>query len=360
MEITDADRQHLAAASEVMLRPFEHASPVDYLVSIAREIAPLVGAFAAMSGTRDPDGVVGLASAEWSDAERAEFAKWKLRDEGTNRAVHLNSDVVTMRELVGDDWDGYNNDPMVNEWYRPHGIGDVIAYFAYWPEDDAVASVEFHGTEFGLPRFGPEGRFLLSLLQPSFRAGMRLLYTVGQLRQTVASDMDEIGVPICVCGRDGRIHHISSKVRSMLAAEPEREAILDSIRGVAGQVLARRSAASRRSGAHAVHEVVRTASRRYRLSAALATHSMHFGRTDVLVAVAELGGDAEAADLATASGFSPRERQVATLIGRGLSNAAIARVLDLSPHTVKRHTERVLAKSGLPTRTALASQMARS
>jgi len=44
--------------------------------------------------------------------------------------------------------------------------------------------------------------------------------------------------------------------------------------------------------------------------------------------------------------LSPREREVALLIGRGLSNKEIARALGLSAGTVKCHVHNILQKIG--------------
>jgi DNA-binding CsgD family transcriptional regulator len=53
--------------------------------------------------------------------------------------------------------------------------------------------------------------------------------------------------------------------------------------------------------------------------------------------------------------LSPREREVLGLVAEGLSNAAIAKRIFLSEHTVKRHVANILVKLDLPTRAAAAA-----
>jgi ATP/maltotriose-dependent transcriptional regulator MalT len=53
--------------------------------------------------------------------------------------------------------------------------------------------------------------------------------------------------------------------------------------------------------------------------------------------------------------LSKRERQIVALIADGLSNKQIARRLYIALATVKDHVHRILAKTGLPNRAAVAS-----
>ncbi|HEX3161939.1 MAG TPA: alpha/beta fold hydrolase [Pseudolabrys sp.] len=58
--------------------------------------------------------------------------------------------------------------------------------------------------------------------------------------------------------------------------------------------------------------------------------------------------------------LSAREREVLVLVADGLSNAAIAKRLNLSNHTIKRHVANILLKLDLPTRAAAAALVGRT
>ena len=65
-------------------------------------------------------------------------------------------------------------------------------------------------------------------------------------------------------------------------------------------------------------------------------------------------------DVTTATDLTVREREVVNLIADGLSNKAIARHLDISPHTVKSHVRNVMDKLALHSRLQIASYLHRA
>ncbi|NCT83694.1 MAG: AAA family ATPase [Comamonadaceae bacterium] len=67
------------------------------------------------------------------------------------------------------------------------------------------------------------------------------------------------------------------------------------------------------------------------------------------------GGEAPARPAPADDPLSEREREVLALLAEGRSNKLIARALDLSPHTVKRHVANILTKLALDSRTQAAA-----
>jgi DNA-binding CsgD family transcriptional regulator len=61
--------------------------------------------------------------------------------------------------------------------------------------------------------------------------------------------------------------------------------------------------------------------------------------------------------LAEAYALTPREREIACALGRGASNAEIARELYLSQHTVRDHLKAIFTKVGVTTRGELAARL---
>ena len=67
-----------------------------------------------------------------------------------------------------------------------------------------------------------------------------------------------------------------------------------------------------------------------------------------------LDADADASPDADWERLTPRERQIALLVGKGLRHADIGRRLGISVHTVKNHLRRIFVKLDVSSRVELA------
>ena len=85
--------------------------------------------------------------------------------------------------------------------------------------------------------------------------------------------------------------------------------------------------------------------------AAIAAHAARLRReAAALPGTRDDGVRGAAPDAGHAAGLSVREREVLERIAAGDSNKLVARMLDISPHTVKRHVGNILDKLGLASR----------
>jgi DNA-binding CsgD family transcriptional regulator len=77
----------------------------------------------------------------------------------------------------------------------------------------------------------------------------------------------------------------------------------------------------------------------------------------VAVVLERTGGARSATLRLETFGATPREREVATLIARGLSRAELAEALVLSPHTVEDHVKSLYEKVGVASRQELVARV---
>lgn len=90
--------------------------------------------------------------------------------------------------------------------------------------------------------------------------------------------------------------------------------------------------------------------------------TLHGSRPDpvagrIAIVIEPASGPRSATVRLEAHGATPREREVATLLARGLTNAEIAEALVLSPHTVEDHTKSLYEKVGVGSRQELVARL---
>ena len=90
--------------------------------------------------------------------------------------------------------------------------------------------------------------------------------------------------------------------------------------------------------------------------------TLHGSRPDpvagrIAIVIEPASGPRSATVRLEAHGATPREREVATLLARGLTNAEIAEALVLSPHTVEDHAKSLYEKVGVGSRQELVARV---
>lgn len=180
-------------------------------------------------------------------------------------------------------------------------------------------------------------------------------------RRSLAAILDRVGERLALCDAGGKTRHANAALKRLLAAEPERDRLREAIRRAARRLIAlrRRRLALGRAPPELGEREVRAGRGRYRLSATyLGSHL--FPPAELLVEVEPLFRvPLTGRELHEAFGLTRREREVARLLARGLSNREVAEALGISPHTARRHTESVMRKLGVASRMQVRDRITR-
>ncbi|MEU6409474.1 LuxR C-terminal-related transcriptional regulator [Microbispora sp. NPDC046933] len=261
-------------------------------------------------------------------------------------------DVLTMRELVRSGVtartlaQATGGDLVRSHRFRdvlsPSGVGHEVRV-AFRAQDGRVwgAMVLMRGTD--VPDFAARELGVLRAISQVVADGLR--------RATVLSERpptgdDGPGLLLCRVAGAVVVEHTSASARRLL------DEIDDGRLGDLPYTLASLvHAAHRRAACGAPHRVrIRVRTGRW-----LTAHAERLGEDSVSVILEATRPHEIMELLADAYRLTARERQIATLAGRGLTNKEIGSVLFLSAFTVQDHLKAVFAKTGVRSRSELAS-----
>ena len=229
---------------------------------------------------------------------------------------------------------------------RPQRVDRIVLYGSY-AQGHALASPEARTSMIGLVRshWGLGSRLLADIFGPDWSAEDRAAFTAAQRSSAGA----EVAADLLALIYDTDVRDDLPKVRApALVVHRERD---------------------RAMGLKGAREVAALLPDADLVTLPGNTHLPWHGDGDAVLRVvapflgiegppAPPGG--AAADGATLSELSAREREVLALVAAGLSDAQIAERLVISPHTVHRHVANILAKLRRPTRAAAAAAAARA
>lgn len=241
----------------------------------------------------------------------------------------------------------------------PNRLHDTVGITLHFASPRAEVCLAFHRDRPGPPESIERRRELLNLLLEPIHAGFGIDLGATDQIPHLSSLIEVTGQALVLFGMDGRELRQNPVMRRILAQDQERAALLEHIRAVARSVLACVSDGRAARGlTHRQYDGTRrevaTSHAAYRLRGNPVGCNALGDSTTILVSVDRVAFQVPAPDsLRARYGLTVRELQVASLLMHRLSNAEIARMLSISPHTARHHTESVLAKFGVRSRDAL-------
>lgn len=169
---------------------------------------------------------------------------------------------------------------------------------------------------------------------------------------------EALGQAVVIMDRWGRVAHLTGALRELLESEPDAGALHGAMQR-SSQALFSPMVPPRPPMVAGAPEVLRTASGSYMLRACLHASARGVGSQVVFVAVERLPTTRRTrSELRAMYALTEAEVEVTMLLALGRSNAQVADARGISPHTARRHTERILHKLGVRSRAEVARRIA--
>lgn len=354
--------------SQKLLSPLEYSSVDEWRRAVCRESKALLGADLATFQLPNPEGALFFSEELAPEVIAAYPSRIESLDRWFGMWRRMVGHGACNREMLwGSDIDEYQRDSYYHEFVVPaRGFDALIAAMAVDParvEAQSVAALLFHHDSPSGIRFGERGLALVRLLRPAFQAGVQSYWRLHRFRTEIGRLLDTLGEGVVLFDTAARVVHENAAYSQVLAGEPGNTAV--EIRGQS-EVLARSLCASlhrERSSAEGLlseplMREVRTARSSYTLSAAWLDESVVGRGPAVLVRLERAGRAIPAAEsLRQRFGLTAQEAKVALLLAEGKANQEIAGLLFISPHTARRHTERVMQKLDVRSRSEIACRV---
>jgi DNA-binding CsgD family transcriptional regulator len=245
----------------------------------------------------------------------------------------------------------YNEYVVLQRGY--HGLGMSMTARDEVRPESLVQLIVHHDNPRTEP-FGPRGLALLRLLYPAFKAGVEVWYRLARHRNRLRHLLDELRAAIRVSDLDGQTLHRTPALARALRADPERDRLEAALDRVTQQLVrhVRDSTASHEPADAPVRRSVATRTTRYRISGTIMRRGQMGPQKVVLVTLDRARPTAlPLKTLEDRFDLTPRQAEVAQLLARRKTNREIAEALCISPYTARHHTEAVLRKLGIQTRT---------
>lgn len=360
--LSSADAGRLASVLHTLLSPLDYDDVQSWRLRLHELAIDAFGADQAFSVLPHPDVPYVAASSHTSIAhEYGDYLQDLERSYSVIRRT-LALGAFHRRDIFAPWWDEIERSAYLNEYIPAiRGYDALSMTVPIGPNQEAgpqaIAQFTLHHTSPHARPFGEEGKTLMQLLYPAFRAGVHALFALHHYREQLARSIDALGLAALLCDADGQVLHQTPRLSALLGADPSG----DTVRAAMVQLARSLPQPSSRPGAGADIDALargaarslttaRTPAGRYHLRCCQLA-SLFSVRGAVLVVLAPARQALpDVSVLAGRHDLTPQQARVALLLAQRKTNREIAAILHISPHTARHHVEAVLDKLGLSSR----------
>jgi DNA-binding CsgD family transcriptional regulator len=375
LALSSGDQRQLAVAIEALLSPLAYETREDWFRAITREIRPLLRGDSTIATVSSGESLISFSEdapelASGFDAVTA-FRRGELHftDAEMEEVTHIARRERALGVFTSEILDRLSSGQLRRSLFYSDVCRPLGAHFNYGMGLGGSHGAAVLGVNARRPRRDPlsgDTLALLALLAPPFQAGFEMLARLERSRVALASTFDMLSEGMFVFDAAAcRELHRNPALVAILSRDPEAGLVEYRARALARTLHgihrwgARGHARRTENGALPGLDDVRTACGCYSLRASVLPTALYAREQVVLVTVERHGIVLPTtALLRERFGLTPREAQVALRLAQGDSDAELARSLNVSPHTVRHHAERVFRKLQLHSRKALALRLA--
>lgn len=364
LKLDDAERADLRRAQQSLLSVLDRDDLVGWQLEANAAVKRLIGADRSVSsipgaGPRSllatddaPPGFVDQFRAYLARPD-PETTRLELRDGTVRHAqsarIRGGSGAYHMEELGPPG--AHLSSPMYREVFEPYGFPYMVGLSTPLLGSEATQFFGFDRAD--AAGYSARGVELLGLLVPAFVGAVRIQHRLRRDRDRLARLFDDLGQPMALYAHDGSPLYRSRRLRALLEADPEPATVMAAADALAAGVTAGGRPGAPDRGPDPGVRRVRTAAGTWRLSVARTPTTLHRAAVVVLVEPASPRLP-DPRVLQRRFGLTPRQADVARLMGYGLGDREIAERLTISWHTARRHARDVLGKLELSSRAAVA------
>ncbi len=355
LRLSTGEVEKLRATARILASPFEHKGSAEWRRAVCESVQLL------LPGSRASMFLVCGGDALWAgDADAATVlnASWPPPDwsyDAVQSRISPTPQVADWTELY--DPAAVRRTEFYNEIVRPYRLWAPLTLFVRSPRSDVPAFLGIYfDQEASAFRSLERRRSVVSLLGPSFEAGVSSLTQVAGARGDLITLSERLQIGVAVCGLDGRLIHRNGALAAILSMDQDRTLLSAQIVRLAiavGALIDHRALESTAEfpEPHPLSTDVHTRMAVYRITA-IPVVGLWSGIGAAALALVDTTSPAtpRAEDLMALFSLTPREAEVARLLLDGHGTREIAIHLRIAVNTARRHLEHILDKVGAHSR----------
>jgi DNA-binding CsgD family transcriptional regulator/PAS domain-containing protein len=355
-------RSALQGALAVLLSPLDAVNADAWRGDVSRTLSELVGADKASFQLEIP-GIAAMYSESYPQATLDAYMEhYRAIDIGRIRRDTLGLEVWNRQLLHGRELPAFYKSEIHCDFLVPNGIRDAMGLTVEVPGLATPATLFFHKERTGTTQFGVRGLAYLGLLLPAFKAGVRDLVRYSHHRVSLSSHLDSLMEGIRICDLDGRVVHQNPAFTAAVSGkpiEPAAEAAISEIISELSALTRDRHGSTMALAGAQVHREIASDTSMYEVRGSFLGRELLGAEVRAAISLQRVSPRAVLSDEALQGqyGLTEREVEVTRLLARGLTSKEIALTCGMSPHTARRHTEKIFSKLGVRNRSQIGPKL---